>query len=121
MIDKIATAAVYVDDQDKALDFWTKKVGFIVHREQAMGPLARWIELGPNGAATCLVIYPKAMMEDWQLRRPSIIFSCSNVQFTYEQLHKRGVKFSQKPKKMAWGPFAMFLDTEDNWYGLREH
>ena len=32
----------------------------------------------------------------------------------------RGVEFSQEPKEMPWGKFAIFLDPEGNWYGLRE-
>ena len=64
MIQKIATAAVYVEDQQKAVAFWTEQVGFVVHREKPMGPVARWIEVGPPGAASCLVLYPKAMLGD---------------------------------------------------------
>jgi hypothetical protein len=40
MIRKIATAAGYVDDQRKAVEFWTKQVGFKVHREKPMGRLS---------------------------------------------------------------------------------
>ncbi len=64
MIQTIATAAVYVEDQQKALAFWTQQVGFEVHREKPMGPDASWIEVGPAGAASCLVLYPRSMMED---------------------------------------------------------
>jgi lactoylglutathione lyase len=48
MIRKIATAAVYVDDQHKAVEFWTKQIGFEVHRQQPMGPQGSWIEVGPR-------------------------------------------------------------------------
>jgi hypothetical protein len=51
MIQKIATAAVYVEDQQKSVRFWTEQVGFVVHQELSMGPDARWIEVGPAGAA----------------------------------------------------------------------
>jgi lactoylglutathione lyase len=119
VIEKIATAAVYVEDQKKALDFWTEQVGFKVQREKPMGPDARWIEVGPAGAASCLVIYPKSMMPDWQQRKPSIVFECENLPQTFEELRRRGVHFTQEPQAMSWGPFAMFEDTEGNWYGLR--
>jgi hypothetical protein len=46
MIRKIATAAVYVDDQGKAVEFWTKHVGFKVHREKAMGPRPAGVRWG---------------------------------------------------------------------------
>ncbi len=61
MIEHIATVAVYVEDQQKSLDFWTEKVGFTAHRDDPMAPNARWIEVGPEGARSCLVIYPKPM------------------------------------------------------------
>jgi lactoylglutathione lyase len=43
MISSIATVAVYVDDQQKAKDFWTNKVGFEVYAEFPMGPNAHWL------------------------------------------------------------------------------
>ncbi len=119
MIKKIATTAVYVDDQQKAVEFWTKQVGFQVHRDKPMGPQARWIEVGPPGAESCLVIYPKSMMEDWAERKPSIVFECDDVQKTYEEMRERGVQFTQPPQEMPWGPFAIFVDLEGNWFGLR--
>jgi lactoylglutathione lyase len=65
VIRQIATAAVYVDDQRKAVECWTKQVSFELHREKPMGPQASWIEVGPTGAESRLVIYPKSMMQDW--------------------------------------------------------
>jgi lactoylglutathione lyase len=119
MIKKLATAAVYVDDQRKALEFWTKRVGFEVHRERPMGPQASWIEVGPPGAESCLVIYPKSMMGDWAQRKPSIVFECDDITRTHEEMRDRGVQFTEPPKDMAWGPFAMFVDPDGNEFGLR--
>jgi lactoylglutathione lyase len=86
-----------------------------------MGRHASWIEVGPRGAESCLVIYPKSMMEDWAERKPSIVFACEDVQKTYEVMHERGVQYTQEPKDMPWGPFAIFVDQEGNWFGLRGH
>ena len=120
MIAKIATAAVYVEDQEKAVDFWTNQVGFELRVEKEMGPKAKWIELGPKGAESCIVIYPKSMMADWAERKPSIVFECQNLRETYEEMRARGVDFQQGPQDMPWGPFAIFLDPEGNWFGLRQ-
>jgi lactoylglutathione lyase len=120
MIRKIATAAVYVEDQQRAVQFWTKQVGFEVRRERPMGPDARWIEVGPPGADSCLVIYPKSLMPDWTERKPSIVFESEDIRQTFEEMRDRGVQFTQEPKEMPWGPFAIFLDPDGNWYGLRE-
>ena len=120
MIRKIATSAVYVTDQDAAVQFWGKQVGFEIRRDLPMGSEARWIEMAPPGAESCIVIYPKSLMEDWAERKPSMVFDCENILETHREMTWRGVEFSQEPKEMPWGPFAIFLDPEGNWYGLRE-
>jgi lactoylglutathione lyase len=117
---KIATVAVYVENQDKALEFWTTKVGFVVHQTKEMGPNATWIEVGPENAESCLVIYPKSMTEDWNERKPSVVFECQNIQKQFEAMSQHGVEFTKPPEDMPWGKFAMFLDTEGNWFGLRQ-
>lgn len=117
---KIATVAVYVENQDKALKFWTEQVGFVVHRSQPMTPDAKWPEVGAEGAESCLVIYPKSLMNDWAERKPSVLFECADIEQRYQEMSSRGVTFTQPPKPMPWGPFAIFLDTEGNWFGLRE-
>jgi lactoylglutathione lyase len=117
---KIATVAVYVENQDKALEFWTKKVGFVVHQRREMGPNSTWIEVGPENAESCIVIYPRSMMEDWNERKPSVVFESENIQKQFEAMSRQGVEFTQPPKDMPWGKFAMFLDSEGNWFGLRQ-
>ena len=119
MVTHVGTVAVYVTDQKQALSFWMKQVGFVIHREHAMGPDARWIEVGPSGAKSALVLYPRAMMADWAERKPSIVFECDDVQRTYEEMQERGVRFPQPPKEMAWGRFALFEDPDGNSFGLR--
>lgn len=120
MIGKIATFAVYVTNQDKAVQFWGEQVGFEIRRDLPMGPEARWIEMAPPGAESRIVIYPKSMMEDWAERKPTMVFECDDIVKTHREMAARGVEFSQEPKEMPWGMFAIFLDPEGNWYGLRE-
>jgi lactoylglutathione lyase len=120
MITKIATVAVYVEDQEKAVDFWTNQVGFAVRVEKQMGPTAKWIELSPKDAESCIVIYPRSMMEDWAERKPSIVFESQNLAEAYEEMRTRGVEFKQEPQNLPWGPFAIFMDNEGNWFGLRQ-
>ena len=120
MINAIATAAVYVADQEKSVRFWTEQVGFVVHQTHSMGPSDSWIEVGPAGAESCLVLYPQEMMTDWAERKPSIVFKCGNLQLTYEELSGRGVPFPQPPQELPWGPFAIFEDVDGNSFGLRQ-
>lgn len=120
MIKHIATVAVYVEDQQKALEFWTEKVGFVVHRNESMGPAGNWIEVGPEGAQSCLVIYPKTLMPNWEELKPSIVFACDNIQQTYERMAAAGVKFLEAPNRMAWGTYARFEDIDGNEFLLKE-
>jgi lactoylglutathione lyase len=116
----IATVAVYVENQKEALKFWTEKVGLAVLRSHPIGLNLSWVELGDSGPGTCLVLYPRSMMPDWAAGKPSIVFECEDIRKEHEQMSARGVKFTQPPKELPWGMFAIFEDTEGNWFGLRE-
>lgn len=119
MIQKLATAALYVEDQDKAVRFWTQRVGFEVRTRRSLGKAGSWVELAPPGAESCLVLYPKQLMADWDERKPSMVFECKDVHATIAAMKSRGVTISQEPKTMHWGPFAAFLDSEGFEHGLR--
>lgn len=79
-----------------------------------MGPQGDWVELAPKGGQSCLVLYPRAMMPDWENRRPSIVFHCADVEQTYQELVARGVEFREAPKRLPWGIFAQFTDPDGN-------
>ena len=79
MIGKFGTVALYVDDQDAAERFWTERVGFEVRVKRSLGATGHWIEIAPPKAESCLVLYPKALMPDWDRRKPSFVFECDDV------------------------------------------
>lgn len=119
MITNIATVAVYVEDQQKAKEFWTKKVGFEVSAEYPMGPNAFWLEVAPPNAQTHLVIYPKSMMQGHENRMASIVFSCEDVKGSYEKMKANGVNFKGEPQEMQWGTFVQFNDEDGNKFLLK--
>lgn len=114
MIANVKTIAIYVSDQQKALDFYTRRLGFEVRRNESMGPGSNWIELAPKGAQTCIVIYPQKMMPNWKELKPSVVFSCEDIRKTCKELSDKGVQITQHPKKMQWGTFAKFSDPDGN-------
>jgi len=114
MITNLGTVAVYVEDQQKAKEFWTQKVGFRVIAEYPMGPNVFWLEVAPEGAQTRLVLYPKGMMKGYENMKASIVFECENVQDTYETMKANGVQFKGEPQKMQWGTFVHFSDEDGN-------
>jgi lactoylglutathione lyase len=119
LITKIATAAVYVDDQQKAKSFWTEKVGFEIVAEFPMGPGSSWLEVAPKGAESALVIYPKSMMTNWQELKPSIVFVSDDIEATYSKMLENGVSFEGALQKMQWGTFATFKDEDGNSFLIR--
>ncbi|MEH7332377.1 VOC family protein [Neobacillus drentensis] len=119
MISNIATVAVYVDDQQKAKEFWTEKVGFEVKAEFPMGPNAFWLEVAPANAQSHLVLYPKAMMPGHDSMKASIVFNCEDVMGTYEKMKANGVVFKDEPKEMQWGTFVHFSDEDGNEFLLK--
>ena len=60
MIEKIATAAIYVTDQEAANRFWGEQVGFEIRRDLSMGAEARWLEMAPPVQTLASSFTPKA-------------------------------------------------------------
>ncbi|KKB73298.1 MULTISPECIES: VOC family protein [Bacillus] len=119
MITNVGTVAVYVEDQQKAKDFWTNKAGFDVVAEHPMGPEAFWLEVAPQNAQTRLVIYPKAMMKGSENMRASIVFECDHVLETYKKMKANGVEFKGEPQEMQWGTYVQFSDEDGNEFLLK--
>ena len=63
--------------------------------------------------------YSKSAMPDWPDRKPSIVFESEEIQSTYESLKDRGAEFTDVRRKMPWGTYAGFRDTDDNEFLLK--
>lgn len=117
MIKQLKFAGIPTRDQDRALTFWTEKVGFRVATDQPMGT-QRWIELTIPGAETRVVLFTPDGHED---RIGSFFhgsFGCQDVDYTYRQMREKGVEFETPPQKQPWGTFAKFKDPDGNVFVL---
>ena len=103
MITKTSTVGIYVSDQDQALDFYTNKLGFEKLTDEPMGSDARWIEVAPAGAQTRLVLFTPPGQEDRIGTFSNVVFSCDDMESTYQELSGRGVEFSETPSEQPWG------------------
>jgi predicted enzyme related to lactoylglutathione lyase len=119
---QIKVTSVMVDDQDKALKFYTEILGFIKKTEIPIGE-HKWLTvvspeapgevellLEPMGFPPAR-IYQKALFD---AGIPLTAFNVDNIQKEYERLEKMGVKFSMKPTKMGPAIMAVFDDTCGN-------
>jgi predicted enzyme related to lactoylglutathione lyase len=114
----IKTVGVYVSDQARAVEFYTKRLGFTVRRELPMGANGKWVEVSPPDGQTCLVLYPRSLMPQWEQLKATVVFHCPDVEDTCNWLRAAGVTITAQPKKMPWGTFAMFADPDGNVFGL---
>jgi predicted enzyme related to lactoylglutathione lyase len=120
---KIIFNSIFVDDQDKALKFYTESLGFVKKSDVTNGPY-RWLTvvspddqngtelvLEPNDNPTAKT-YQEAIFKQGI---PATSFGVSNVQSEYERLKKIGVKFTMEPTEVMKGvTIARFEDTCGN-------
>ena len=118
MITHLKFASVPVTDQDRALAFFTQKLGFKVVTDQPFDDKQRWIELRIANSPTRVVLFTPPGHED----RIGTFFNgslqCDNVEATHRQLSQRGVEFVEAPTKQPWGTFAKFRDPDGNTFVL---
>jgi predicted enzyme related to lactoylglutathione lyase len=118
MIKQLKFVSVPTRDQDRAVAFWTEKVGFKVATDQPMGPGQRWIELSIPGAQTGLVLFTPPGQEDRVGSFFNGSFACDDVDYSYRQMLAKGVEFDSPPEKQPWGTFAKFRDPDGNTFVL---
>jgi predicted enzyme related to lactoylglutathione lyase len=125
---KIKLTSIHVDDQDKALRFYTEVLGFTKKADFSNGPF-RWLTVGspeePEGAELQLALndtpaakaYQQAIFEQGQ---PAAMFSTDDVRADYEQIQARGAEFTTPPTDVTASTIAMLNDTCGNLIQLTE-
>jgi catechol 2,3-dioxygenase-like lactoylglutathione lyase family enzyme len=114
MIRKLKFVSIPVADQDRALDFYTTKLGFNVVTDQPMGPGQRWIELRPPRGDAGVALFTPPGHEARVGTFTGISLECDDVFKTHEELAARGVEFAKPPKSESWGVSAILNDSEGN-------
>ena len=118
MIRQVKHVNIPVKDQDRALAFYTEKLGFEVATDAAFGPGRRWIELSIPGGETKITLFTPEGHEGRVGTFSGLVFATDDVEATYNELAAKGVQFSQPPKKESWGTSALFEDAEGNGFVL---
>src|ERR1700743_362712 len=119
MITHLKFISIPVADQDRALKFYTEKLGFKIATDQQMGPGGqRGIELRIAKADTRFVLFTMEGEEGRVGTRMNCSLACDDVEATYRQLSERGVEFDGAPQKQPWGSFVIMRDSEGNRFVL---
>jgi predicted enzyme related to lactoylglutathione lyase len=115
MIKGIKFVNIPVADQERALAFYTEKLGFTVATNQPMGSAGqRWIELKIPGAETRVCLFTPPGHEDRVGSFAPLSLWADDVQGTYESLRASGVEFLAPPRKEPWGTSVILKDSEGN-------
>jgi predicted enzyme related to lactoylglutathione lyase len=119
---RIKLTSVYVDDQEKALRFYTDVLGFVKKADFSQGPY-RWLTVAsreePDGTELQLALnnspaakaYQQALFQQSQ---PAAMFFTDDVQADYERMNARGAEFTMPPTDVTGSRIAMLNDTCGN-------
>jgi len=119
---KIKLTSVYVDDQDRALRFYTEVLGFAKKADFSNGPY-RWLTVAsaeePNGTELQLALnnnpaaktYQQAL---FQQNQPAAMFFTDDVQSDYDRMKSQGAEFTMPPTDVTASKIAMVKDTCGN-------
>src|SRR5437660_11427397 len=112
MIKQVKFVSVPVADQDRALDFYTEKLGFTIITDQPFDDKQRWIELRVPKAETRVVLFTTDDDKDRIGTFMNMSYTCDDLEKTHEALKKRGGQFENPQKKGHGGDFPIFKDDE---------
>ena len=114
MIKQIKFVSIPVADQNRALDFYTEKLGFTIITDQPFDDKQRWIELRVPKAETRVVLFTAEGEEKRIGTFMNVSYACDDIDKTYAEMKARGVEFNGPPEKEPWGAYAIFKDSEGN-------
>ncbi len=127
---KIASAQVWVHDQEEALAFYTQKLGMEVRADVTLPEMGdfRWLTVSPPGqedVAIVLMAIPGPPVMDEDTREEvknlmakgfagTVFLTTDDCQASYEELRGRGVEFSEAPEERPYGVDSGFRDPSGN-------
>ena len=120
MIDRVGSVSLFVSDQDRAKEFYTRVLGFELRQDAPLYPGAtnRWLAVAPPGAQTEVVLYlPDENWEHYKQvvgKSQAMAFNVTDMKALHADLKAKDVKFVQEPDVQPWGTYAMIEDSEGN-------
>ncbi len=125
MIKRISVITVVVKDQEKALRWYTEKLGFEKRMDQKLNENFRWLSVGLPEQKDLEIT-----LADWKWygdrtqdqigTNTVVVLQSSNCREDYKALKAKGVKFTDPPSDQPWGVSAVLLDLYGNPYNIVE-
>ena len=133
---KIGTAQLWVHDQEEALAFYTKKLGFEVRSDVTLPELGnfRWLAVGPAGppdiAITLMAIPGPPVMDADTAEQVNalmakgfagtVFLTTDDCQASYDELREREIEFTEAPEERPYGIDSGFRDPSGNSFRLTQ-
>ncbi|HEC2146416.1 TPA: VOC family protein [Staphylococcus delphini] len=123
MIQRLQEVMLYVQDQEKAKQFWISNFDFQVASDETFQGM-RVITLKPTDAAqTAIVLQDKAKVEAMGMGvntgTPSLMFGTTDIDTLYDDLKSKGIQVGEK-MTLPTGTVFNFADDENNYFAVRQ-
>lgn len=122
MLEKVTYTTLFVTDQNNALEFYTKKLGFELRGDYPTPNAPRFLSVGLKGQPLNVILWPGTKGASAPPHGQSAMFvGTKHVEATFKALKAKGVKFEEAhPVSTPWGKFVTALDPDGNRISIRQ-
>jgi catechol 2,3-dioxygenase-like lactoylglutathione lyase family enzyme len=123
----LASVAVVVDDYDRAIDYYTRVLGFVLAEDTDQGNGKRWVRVNPPGSRETSLLLARAVTDAQRAAigrhaggRVGFFLHTDDFQRDFAAMTARGVHFVEQPRHEVYGTVAVFEDLYGNRWDLIE-
>jgi catechol 2,3-dioxygenase-like lactoylglutathione lyase family enzyme len=127
MNQRIVHIALVVDDYDKAIEFYTRRLGFELIEDTVTSETKRWVLVAPKGNGQCKLLLAKAADDEQRSRvgnqtggRVFLFLYTDNLKRDYGNYMAKEIEFVKAPVEEPYGTVAVFKDLYGNLWDLIE-
>ena len=124
---RIAHITLLIDDYDKAIDFFTRKLNFILAEDTKLSDVKRWVLVKPQGSENCCLLLAKASNDEQKRSignqsggRVFLFLQTDNFRRDYQNLIDNGIRIVREPHTDDFGTVVVFEDIYGNLWDLIE-
>lgn len=125
---KLGHVTILVKDYDEAIDFYTKRAGFVLLTDNAFGGGMRWVTVAPSNDSETAIVFVEADTAEKAARVGNqaaghvfLVVQTDDCYRDYETMKSNGVKFLGEPTEVPWGIEVVFEDLYGNRLDLLQH
>lgn len=121
----IAQFALVVKDYDEAIEFYTRKLHFLLLEDTTLSETKRWVRIAPPGSTETCILLAKAASEEQLTRvgnqaggRVFLFMHTDDFWRDYHDMTAKGIRFVREPEQQPYGTVGVFEDLYGNLWDL---